>query len=250
MSETLNGRKVHPAANIFPMMRGAEFERLKASIEEIGQQEFITLWRGQVVDGRNRLKACEELGLEVSEAELDDDEDPVAYAIAANQSRRNLTNKSQLAMCAAKLAGLKNGSNRFKKVGAQNCAPTEGEQLASEDAAKMFGVSRRSVTSALMVLRDGTKPLIELCENGDVPINLACRLIDKCSNKREQASIAKNGKDAIKEHIAPPATKDKRSEIAIAFSNATARKRLGIIREICEQANEAERNLIRDLMGR
>lgn len=69
-------------------------------------------------------------------------------------------NKSQLAMCAAKMAGLKNG--RPKTV--QNCTVSEEDKLAAEEAGKVFGVSRRQVFHALRVLREGCSKLIEQCE--------------------------------------------------------------------------------------
>ena len=52
----------HPIANIFPMMEGKEFEHFKADIRTRKLQEPITVYENKVLDGRNRYKACKDLG--------------------------------------------------------------------------------------------------------------------------------------------------------------------------------------------
>jgi hypothetical protein len=197
-------RKIHPAANIFPMMSAAAFAQLKASIEEIGLQEPVVLWRGQIIDGRNRLRACEELGIEPQEAELEDDADPVAFALAANQLRRNITNKSQLAICAAKLAGLKHGGDRKSEIKVPNGTLIDVEAIAAEEAGKTFGVSRMQVFRALRVLREGCETLQALCADGEVAVSLACKFLDEVGNGKEQAKVCKGGRQAIRNYITPP----------------------------------------------
>ena len=56
---------VHPAAEIFPLMSDEEFKGLVADIQEHGLREPIVLHDGKVLDGRNRVRACEELGIEL-----------------------------------------------------------------------------------------------------------------------------------------------------------------------------------------
>jgi len=48
--------KVHPAANLFPMMEKEALKELAANIKENGQQFPITFWKkdGSLLDGRNR----------------------------------------------------------------------------------------------------------------------------------------------------------------------------------------------------
>lgn len=190
--------EVHPAANIFPLMNQEEYTRLRDDIDKNGLRESLVFWQNKLVDGRNRLRACEELGIEPGESELDEEQDPVAYVISANMHRRQLKT-SQRAMCAAKMAGLPRGANQHTDEDAPN-----GASLPHDEAASLFNVGRRSVQRALDVLHDGCAELIRLCELGELSVNAACKLIEMCVGKKEQAKIAKKGAKAVREHVATP----------------------------------------------
>ncbi len=57
--------KVHPLADLFPELPLDEFEKLKADIQLHGQHDPIVVNDDMVVlDGRHRLKACKQLGVE------------------------------------------------------------------------------------------------------------------------------------------------------------------------------------------
>ena len=54
---------IHEVCAIFPMMNPDEFAGLKADIKTNGQREPVWTHQGKIIDGRNRLKACQELGI-------------------------------------------------------------------------------------------------------------------------------------------------------------------------------------------
>jgi ParB-like chromosome segregation protein Spo0J len=83
--------KVHPAADLFPMMGETELAELAADIAASGQREPIAITpKDEVLDGRNRLAACK-IAKVTPITKLVETDDPVAYVVSLNVKRRNLT---------------------------------------------------------------------------------------------------------------------------------------------------------------
>ncbi|NBW85447.1 MAG: hypothetical protein EBR23_01100 [Planctomycetia bacterium] len=78
----------HPAADAFPMMDAGRLDELKADIAANGQREPITVCDGMILDGRNRYRACVDLGVEPDTREYGGD--PWAFAWSLNGARRDL----------------------------------------------------------------------------------------------------------------------------------------------------------------
>jgi ParB-like chromosome segregation protein Spo0J len=92
---------VHPVASLFPMMSDEELDDLAEDIRQNGQADPIVRdSHDQLIDGRNRLEACRrvEVSPDIRRVDL---EDPVAYILSKNVSRRHLT-KGQQAMSVAR----------------------------------------------------------------------------------------------------------------------------------------------------
>jgi ParB-like nuclease domain len=85
--------KFHPAAEIFPLMEGAEFDELVADIKTYGLRQPIALLGEKILDGRNRYRACIAAGYKPYGHDFRKlpAVDPVAYVISANIHRRHLT---------------------------------------------------------------------------------------------------------------------------------------------------------------
>ena len=99
----------HPLSSIFPLMEGAEFEELVADIKARGLREKIDLYEGKIVDGRNRYRALQQLGIvpdanyfrkaiythsiggEIAPHEVNNDDRVRAYVISKNIHRRHPT---------------------------------------------------------------------------------------------------------------------------------------------------------------
>ena len=96
--------EAHKYANIFPMIEGDAFEELKKDILANGLMQTIVTYEGQILDGRNRYKACNELGIKPSIEEYKGS-DPLQYVISLNLKRRHL-NESQRGVVASKLANM------------------------------------------------------------------------------------------------------------------------------------------------
>lgn len=162
----------HPAADVFPLMDGAEFDRLCADIEDNGLLEPIVFvevgGERTIVDGRNRLRACLKVGCQPRWEEFSG-LSIVGYVASKNARRRQLT-AAQLAMVGAELepmfaaeakdrqarAGIRGAGGKFqgKPVVARVPQPAWDANKASEQAAAAVGASGRSVREAKRVLRD------------------------------------------------------------------------------------------------
>ena len=195
--------KVHPVAELFPMMSVEEYDGLKADIKANKQQEPICYWRGELVDGRNRLKACQELGIKIDSWELDKDADPVAYILSRNLHRRHLST-SQRSMVAGKLSNLSNGSNQHKPVDKSTKEPLQNCRPSTQEAADKLNVSARSVGNAKQVIEGGSAEVKRAVEADEISVSLAAKLVDEVPSKVEQTKLVKQGKDAVKEAVTVP----------------------------------------------
>lgn len=91
---------IHPYADKFPMLPADEHEALRESIRTNGlRNPVVTDTEGQIIDGRNRNKACDELGIE-PEVIVYEGDDIAEYVIDCNSARRHMP-KMQRAMCDA-----------------------------------------------------------------------------------------------------------------------------------------------------
>src|SRR5215469_3602083 len=64
----------HPLAKVFPLLEGAEFDRLVADIAAQDLLNSITLYQGKVLDGRNRFRACQAAGVAPRYVEFEGDD--------------------------------------------------------------------------------------------------------------------------------------------------------------------------------
>jgi hypothetical protein len=179
MTETqrvANDFPIHPAALIFPAMTAEEFDGLKEDIATCGQRDPVVLYRGQLLDGRHRCRACSELGKEVRTTTWEGD-DPVAYVVSVNKHRRHLT-PGQWSMCAARAReaydaqakermnvgkGRDGSGGRGHKlnpvVNLPQGLPDHGK--SRDNVGKAFGVSGKSVDHATKVLKNAVPEVIK-----------------------------------------------------------------------------------------
>lgn len=106
--EIIGGYPVHPAASVFPLLEGEEFEQLVDSIRRLGVQMPIVLLDGVLLDGRNRLRAVERLRAEgrnfevtTIEWESEKGETPSEVILAMNETRRHLSDDARVMARAA-----------------------------------------------------------------------------------------------------------------------------------------------------
>lgn len=202
---------LHPACELFPPMSAEEFNDLKEDIKKNGVLQDILTWKGQLVDGRHRIKACEELGIQWDHVvvQMEESDDPVAWAIGSNLHRRHLS-QSQKSMVADKVRGIYDAEAKERhRAGSQAGGETAGNgrsrvqenlpepktlpaKQARDKAAETVGVSGKLADAARTVRREGSRELIDAVERGDVAVSAAAE-VAKAKPKLEQTKAVKNG---------------------------------------------------------
>lgn len=108
MDEMKSIYELHDITNIFPPMSNDEYNKLVEDMRENGQQEPIWLYDGKVIDGRNRCRACEELGIEPKTQNWDGEPDElIKFVTSLNLHRRHLTSSQRAAAAVQSLELLK-----------------------------------------------------------------------------------------------------------------------------------------------
>lgn len=117
MSKWREKYKVHPAADIFPMMSDEELDKLGDNIKANGLSIRIVFGEHDVVlDGRNRLEAMERAGVPLQSWDIRNYcGDPVAFIISANIHRRHLTKEQQTDLIVAAVRAADDEVNRSCK---------------------------------------------------------------------------------------------------------------------------------------
>jgi DNA modification methylase len=196
--------KIHEVCAIFPMMSVEEFSGLKEDIAVNGQREPVWTYRGEVIDGRNRLKACEELRVTPKVKEWDGKGSLVEFVVSLNLHRRHLTS-SQKAACGTDIeerlaveakerqrasGGDKRSKDAKKSVVAKLPQPIEAKPKSRDKAAKIVGSSPRNIQDAKTVKKKAPK-LHEEVKAGKKTISQAKREIARSEKRADLETKAK-----------------------------------------------------------
>ncbi|MEW1835949.1 DNA N-6-adenine-methyltransferase [Microbacterium sp. NPDC079995] len=166
---------VSPIAELYPLMDTASLLELADSVRRNGLREPIVLTAdGAVLDGRNRLRACEIAGVEPHFVEFAGaDEDALEYVVDTNSARRHLS-ESQRALIAARLADFRHGGSRSRPTG----------RYTQKAAAAKLGIGERTVRDGKLVLERGPVELAEDVERGLIAVRAAAELIRSAGKER------------------------------------------------------------------
>ena len=145
VSRPIDLRGVHPAANLFPMLGEAEMAALASDIDANGLRLPIIVRGGMVLDGRNRLVACDRVGQPIRTQEYHDD-DCTAYVLSVNVQRRHLTpvQRSTIGLAAEPMIAAEIPKGRPKKSGKNSGVSGEAREIA----ARAVGVNPHYISDA------------------------------------------------------------------------------------------------------
>ena len=195
--------KFHPIADLFPLMSDEEYAAMKQDIAVNGLREPITLYEGKILDGRNRQRICDELGIEAPTRAWDGNGSPIAFVLSENAHRRHLT-KDQLAVIAIQAGAMEEARARAKereragggdrkspaaKSGVAKWPdPISGER-ARDDVARQWNTSPKKVQAAANLAKARPKLLNEVVA-GTLSLAQASREVKRTAIRRKLARQA------------------------------------------------------------
>jgi hypothetical protein len=183
----------HQYAALFPLMSDAEIESLAADIKEHGQRDPIITLDGEILDGRNRYRACEIAKVEPWLQAYPGD-DPLGFVVSHNLHRRHLT-ESQRGMIAAKLASLAVGQKTKGK-----CPSSGGHSaLTHEQAAGLLSVGTSTIRRAKNVQQNGVPELVKAVECGTIKLATAETISEL--TEQEQKEAIDGGPDVVRQRV-------------------------------------------------
>jgi ParB-like chromosome segregation protein Spo0J len=179
----------HPLADAFPLLEGDDFEAFKQSIKQCGmRQKSGVLFKGRILDGRNRYRAALELGLKFSWTTYEGD-DPMGIVMALNWERRQLSIFAR-ACVATKLATFTHGGSRRPK--------TARAGLTRDEAAKFVGLSEDTVARVKVILDKGIQELCDATQRELVDIKRAAEIAQLPETEQHEALAIALNKDRKK----------------------------------------------------
>lgn len=162
----------HPLAEEFPLLEGEDYADLVEDIRANGLIHAITLYQGQILDGRNRYRACRDAGVEPRFEEYTGD-DPEGFVESKNDHRRHSAQEIQMARRQKRIARVKQASQDGKSQ----------RQIAREEGVSE-GQVRRDLKEA------------EIASGGDAPeiIDPEISVSSTATESARAQSTAQNGR--------------------------------------------------------
>lgn len=232
--------EIHPACAAWPQMNDKAFADLVASVREHGLIQPIILIKTQILDGKERQRACDEAGVTPHYMPYLGD-DPVGYSLAVNKHRRHLP-IHELIFIAEKLATLKKGaplgnSNANKTNTLASAFVSNNETYAEIAAACGNQFHPNRIGDARAILEKGESNVIEMAKTGKVGINATAAYVRHTPREEQRnddvAAVKRKGND-IKEGRASARPKSKPT-ITIPLSDVIDKLR-PLIKRVKEQS--------------
>jgi N6-adenosine-specific RNA methylase IME4 len=166
------------------MLGESALAELAADIKANGLCDAITVFEGQVLDGRNRLAACHLAGVEPRFQELEAG-DPAAFVISKNVRRRDLTPGQRVAAVLRLeelVEDLRKGAKRAQVRKPASVSPPVDEQKARQDVLSRVAAATntsRGLVGQVDRVRKADPELFEKVAAGKVEPKKAERIIKR-----------------------------------------------------------------------
>jgi hypothetical protein len=181
--------QAHPLANLFPLMNEADFTALQEDIATQGQLEPLWLYDGQILDGRNRYKACKALGIS-PQVRTYQGNDPLGFVLSMNLVRRHL-NESQRALVAADVANMRQGERTDLEPSANL------PKVSQAKASTLFNISARTVGDAKRVKAEAQPEVVKAVRDGHLAVSAAVKLAQEPEPVQRQVAAKVTSGEAL-----------------------------------------------------
>lgn len=191
--------KAHKYADMFPMMDDKDFNNLKEDIKDKGfdNQRPVILFNGEILDGRNRQRACDELKIKpIYHTFVGTEEEALQYVVSNNLNRRHL-NPSQKAIVGV---AYKKYYNDLHPQGTRTdlTSGTSSGSESREQAGEIVGVSGRMIDMAEVVQKEATPEQLESISKGKAQVTVLYKQITKA---KKTEAIKKEIKEVKIENV-------------------------------------------------
>lgn len=189
---------LHSLCTIFPKLDQLAFEALRSDIQNNGLRNPIMVKNGEVIDGQNRLQACNDLGITPRFEEYSGD-DLVEFVLAQNLHRRHLSAGQAATIVAlaqdwsaAHPSGKISKSNKINDLDDNSKFAklrTKGLPVDTQtDRAEKSGASKRTQFSADKLVKFNPE-LAKKVATGEMTLNAAIKEIEPQKEVSEEDSF-------------------------------------------------------------
>jgi ParB-like nuclease domain len=191
----VNTIRFHPLADLFPLLTGKALDDLANDIRANGLREPIWLdEEGRILDGRNRLRACIQAGVEPEFRTWRGPGSLITFVISKNVRRRHLSGGQAACIALALLPHLEEEARKRmeatqaqpgEQVGAKGTevipgpVPDAGE--ARERAAALIGINPHYISDVKKLYRQNG-PLFDEVRTGRKSLPAAMRELEALKN--------------------------------------------------------------------
>ncbi len=246
--------KAHPIAALFPELPPEELTQLVRDIKERGQLEPIILYKGLILDGRNRYRACQIAGVKPRIEEFNaktSKRSPEEFVLSRNLRRRHLSvgQKAAIALDWSEQIELNPAPEKTKERGRPKGALSEAAKHVGINEQRVFEVRQiREVNSKLYQdVKSGRRSLNGALAEISPPREVGIRefSLGKSGAMFPEAERAGDGK--VARAAQKPGSKEAAAAVKLPPSPAAIEKALARIKAILGSWFYAEvkaRNLV------
>ena len=232
-----------------PDMDARAFAEFVEDIRANGQLVPIWIRGDEVIDGRKRLAACQQLGIEPNVVNLDPEQDAEHVARALNVLRTHYAPTQRAAFAQERATATKADAGRMRH--GSNCKFTVAESVVTiKQVAAEAGVSPSAVSKARKIAQSAAPEVIGAMKAGKLTTHAASQIADRLPRDEQAAAVVKTI-EANKGKARHTSTAQIITGVDVRLNRAAPKKPVEQFTRSIQMADEAARVMLANapLMG-